>query len=165
MISLLRFFVILFVILTSLGCSPKILEPDLNHLEETEVESHPDAVQGSLCPIYFPVLNLCAEFVPQESPVPVRKHVSFNLQFRKVEGGFVSGDLVDPGLTPSVFLWMVMKTGSHGSKLPDNPPRSQGVGKFVVTPLVFTMHGVWQIHLRLLKDDQVVEEGYQEILI
>lgn len=152
-----------FVVTSLISCSPILKAGNISSKSQ---------ITATVIQFEFTQFPIYAQLIPQELPIPVRKRTTFKLYLWNKAEELEGIPYIKAGLTPHVWLWMEMKSGSHGSSVPaivSPSMNSQGEvvpGAYDVTQLVFTMPREWQIHLELKqKDGTIVDEVVNNIWI
>jgi hypothetical protein len=163
---------LLFILLLSflMGCSPILKTSGPASKQSTEKSALSD------CPLDFKKVAYCGQLAPLQKTLIVGNSNQYKLGFWQKDVANFMGPYSDPGLTPHVWLWMVMPTGSHGSLpvLVSQDIDASGIvvpGVYQVSQVVYTMpcrsqEEWWEIHVELKKaDGTIADEAVQKLCL
>jgi hypothetical protein len=131
----------------ALGCAQPKYAPPASVQQQAEEQTNP-------CPISLPHLGSCANLQWTQAPTS-RDPGRLELKFWSAADHFFPQTLYDPGHTLYVVLWM--HGMNHGS-LPTSVERL-APGHFAVSNVFFSMHGTWEIQVRLQDGDTLLDQG------
>jgi len=112
-----------------------------------------NANQDSTCALQLTQTNLCVDLIWDHRPTET-DYGSFTLEFYDPSD---RTRFIDPSQTLEVQLWM--PSMGHGSS-PVKIDRVD-VGQYRVSNVFFTMHGTWDIQIRLKNGNVVVDQVAQ----